>query len=234
MRGSWLAAGVHLFTALGAVCALLATFQLQAHNWPAMFGWLGVALIIDGVDGMMARAARVEERLPRFSGERLDLVVDYLTYVFVPVQAMIEAGFVIGISGRVLAALMLLSALYHFADTDSKAADHSFIGFPALWNLFAFYVFAFDPPLPVVSLACIACIVLTFVPMKWVHPFRVQHWRLATLGVLAAWSAAAIAAVFGGFPAAPLTQLVLALALAYGVGISLVSYGGKFGKERRP
>ena len=93
-----------------------------------------------------ARKAKVQLWLPRFSGDRLDLVIDYLTYVFVPALALLQAGFLQGAWGLVLAALILLSSLFHFSDTESKADDYSFVGFPAIWNLVAFYVFAFALP----------------------------------------------------------------------------------------
>ena len=140
------AACVHLFTALGAVCGLLAALAAFDGAWERMFAWLGLALVIDGIDGTFARMAHVEERLPRFSGERLDLVVDYVTYVFVPALALLRAGYLTGTGGLVIAALILLSSLYHFSDLASKGEDYSFIGFPAVWNIVAFYVFALSPP----------------------------------------------------------------------------------------
>src|SRR5262249_10494776 len=123
-----IAASVHLFTALGAVCGLMAALAAFDGAWERMFVWLGVALIIDGIDGTFARMANVEERLPRFSGERLDLVVDYVTYVFVPALALLRAGYLTGTSGIIVAALILLSSLYHFSDLASKGEDYSFIG----------------------------------------------------------------------------------------------------------
>ena len=103
---------MHVFTALGAVCGLLAALAAFEGAWERMFVWLGLALFIDGIDGSFARLVRVGERLPRFSGERLDLVVDYVTYVFVPALALVHAGFLEGSLGLVLAALILLSSLF--------------------------------------------------------------------------------------------------------------------------
>src|SRR5215470_14155118 len=131
----WAAALVHVFTALGAVCAFLATQAIVAGAWETAFAWLGVAAAVDGLDGTLARRVGVKHYLPRFSGDRLDLIIDYLTYVFVPTFALLQAGFLQGAWGFGLAALILLSSLFHFSDTESKAADHSFIGFPAVWNL---------------------------------------------------------------------------------------------------
>src|SRR5262245_8940169 len=162
----WAAALVHIFTALGAVCALLATLAVVSGAWEAAFAWLGLAMAIDGIDGTLARKAKVERWLPRFSGERLDLVVDYLTYVLVPALALVQAQFLPGTWGVMLASLILLSSLFHFCDMGSKAPDHSFVGFPAIWNVVAFYVFAFALPDAATAALILACVALTFVPLK--------------------------------------------------------------------
>lgn len=216
------AAGVHLFTALGAVCGLLAALAAFDGAWERMFGWLGLALFIDGIDGSFARMTRVEERLPRFSGERLDLVIDYVTYVFVPALALVRAGFLDGPIGLALAAAILLSSLFHFSDLASKGDDYSFVGFPAVWNLVAFYFFALATPPWLAWAVVTVCVVLTFIPMHWVHPFRVVRLRLVTLGVTLAWAIAAIAAVVHGFPGSLWSQLVLLGAAAYLVALTLV------------
>ena len=201
MRIAWPAALVHAFTALGVVCALMATRAVLAGAWEEMFAWLGVALLIDGIDGTLARLADVTVRLPRFSGERLDLVIDYVTYVFVPALALLQAGYLQGPAGVVLASLILMSSLFHFADTESKADDYSFVGFPAVWNIVAFYVFAFDMSVSVVTIVVSTCVVLTFVPMRWAHPLRTPALWLATLAAWSCCGAWPAHAVWSGFPA---------------------------------
>jgi phosphatidylcholine synthase len=218
------AAGVHIFTALGAVCGLFAALAVFDAAWERMFGWLGLALIIDGIDGTFARLAQVEERLPRFSGERLDLVVDYVTYVFVPAVALLRAGFFGDAAAPTLAAAILLSSLYHFSDLASKGDDYSFIGFPAVWNLVAFYLFAFSAPVWAACAVVVACVALTFVPMRWVHPLRVVRLRVVTLAITVAWAAAAIAAVASGFPASGWIKAVLGIAAAYVIALTLRRY----------
>jgi phosphatidylcholine synthase len=215
------AASVHLFTALGAVCGMLAALAAFDGAWERMFAWLGLALFIDGIDGSFARLTKVEERLPRFSGERLDLVIDYVTYVFVPALALVRAGFLPGTLGLVLAAAILLSSLFHFTDLASKGDDYSFIGFPAVWNLVAFYLFALAMPQWGTYAIVITCIVLTFVPMRWVHPLRVVRLRLLTLTVTLAWSVAAVATVWQGFPAQGLNLALLVGAAAYLIGLAM-------------
>jgi phosphatidylcholine synthase len=225
LPGVWAAALVHVFTALGVVCALLAMLAIRDGAWEAMFAWLAVALVIDGVDGTFARRLQVKTRLPRFSGERLDLIIDYLTYVVVPALALLQAGYLAGRGGVALAALVLLSSLFHFADTQSKADDHAFIGFPAIWNVIAFYVFAFHMPAWLVTLVVGVCIVLTFVPMKYPHPMRTPALRPATTLAVVLWAVAAALTLWRGFPAQPWVQAVLALTAAY--GIVVVAWRGR-------
>ena len=216
----WAAALVHVFTALGAVCALLATLAVLSGAWEVAFAWLGLAMAIDGIDGTLARKAKVERWLPRFSGDRLDIVIDYLTYVFVPTLALLQAGFLSGTWGLMLAGLILLSSLFHFCDTESKAPDYSFVGFPAIWNLVAFYVFAFALPRATTAALVLACVGLTFVPLKWVHPLRTVRLRPVTFAAAGLWALAAVWMLASGFPAGPWTGAILLLVAVYGVGLT--------------
>jgi phosphatidylcholine synthase len=223
MHVPWPAALVHLFTALGAVCALLATRAVLAGSWELAFAWLGLALIIDGVDGMLARMADVSSRLPRFSGDRLDLVIDYVTYVFVPTLALLQAGFLgSGWFGLLLASLILLSSLFHFSDTESKSEDHCFVGFPAIWNIVAFYPFALGMPVWATVLLVLVCVALTFVPMRWAHPLRTPLLWPITFALTGLWVLAAFVTIWSGFPAGPAAKAILLLAAVYGVGLALV------------
>jgi phosphatidylcholine synthase len=215
------AAAVHIFTACGIVCALLATQAALAASYEMAFFWLGVALFIDGIDGTFARRARVTERLPRFSGEQLDHVVDYVTYVFVPTLMLLQAGYIQGPSGLALASLICLSSLYHFSDTESKSHDNCFVGFPAIWNIVALYIFAIPMASWLVTLLILTCVGLTFVPMKWVHPVRVKRlWPVTALATVA-WSFAAGRAIYDGFPASGTARIVMLVVAAYGVALSL-------------
>ena len=212
---------VHLFTASGVVFALLAA-RAAIENMPhAAFGWLGLALFIDTADGPLARWTRTPQRLPRFSGERLDLVIDYLTYVFIPVLMLLQASFLSGPAGLAIACLIPLSALYHFADTRSKSLDNCFVGFPAVWNVVVLYIFAFQPAPTLVIVIVLVFVVLTFIPFKWVHPIRVVALRPLTLSLACLWAAAAGWTIYHGFPAEGWAKLVLGLTAIYGVVLSL-------------
>lgn len=216
-----LAALVHIFTAFGAVCALFGTQAIFDGDATRVFVWLAVALVVDAIDGTFARAVGVKQQLPRFSGDRLDLVIDYVTYVFVPVLALLHFKFLNGVSGQVLACGILLSSLFHFSDLDSKTKTNCFVGFPAIWNIFAFYVFALAPPMWVTELAVSVAIAATFIPMPWVHPLRVVQFRLVTLTVTALAAVAGLATLRQGFPATPLWQAVLIGVAVYYIALAL-------------
>lgn len=218
----WLAASVHLFTALGIVCALFSVHAILDREFETAFIWLGAAFIIDGIDGTFARAVDVKRRLPQFSGEKLDQVVDYVTYVFVPVLALQLGGYLPGRWGGVLASLILLSSLYHFSDEGNKSDDHCFVGFPAIWNIVAFYIFAFSFPGWAVSLVVLVCVGLTFVRMRWLHPMRVRALRPVNLAMSGLWALAAMWAVLAGFPPPAGVLAALGLVAVYGVGLSVL------------
>jgi len=222
MRRAWRAALVHAFTALGAVCALLATLAVFAGAWEQVFAWLGIALLIDGIDGTFARMVGVTEGLPRFSGERLDLVVDYLTYVFVPALALVQAGYLSGAVGLVAASLILLSSLFHFSDTESKTDDHCFVGFPAIWNVVALYVFAFQMSSWAAVVLVLACVAMTFVPLPWAHPLRTPRLWGLTFAITTLWCAAAFLTVWSGFPATPMGKSIFVAAAVYGLVLALL------------
>src|SRR5215218_9096745 len=138
--------GVHVFTAMGAGVALIAMLEAVREHWANMFGWLGVALIIDAIDGPLARKLDVVRLQPNWSGEVLDLVVDFVTYVFVPAYAITASGMLLPLAAPLLGIGIVTSSALYFADRRMKAADNHFRGFPALWNVAAFYLFLLHLP----------------------------------------------------------------------------------------
>jgi phosphatidylcholine synthase len=186
---------VHVFTACGGGCALLALSAAVNRQWPLMFVWLGIALCIDGIDGTFARRLLVAELLPRWSGDILDLVVDILNYVFVPAYALAASGLLPDFAAVPLGVLIVITGALYFADRLMKTSDYYFRGFPALWNVAAFYLFLFKPQPWAAAAAIVALAVLTFVPFHVVHPVRIAHLRGVTIVALAAWAVLAIVAV---------------------------------------
>jgi phosphatidylcholine synthase len=179
---------VHIFTACGGACALLALFAATAARWTEMFFWLGLALIIDGVDGTFARRLRVGELLPRWSGELLDFVVDFATYVFVPAYALAAGDVLPQAVGPTLGVIVAVSGALYFADRKMKTGDGYFRGFPVLWNIVAFYLFLLRPPPWLAAVAVIALSAATFAPLYFVHPLRASRWHRLNLIMLASWA----------------------------------------------
>jgi phosphatidylcholine synthase len=225
-RKTWPAAAVHVLTASGAVFGFFALVATARGAWEQAFLWLGVALIVDGLDGPLARYFDVKNTLPRISGEALDLVIDYLTYVIVPAFMIYRADLVPeGFAGLAASAIML-SSLFHFADNASKTADGFFVGFPALWNLFVLYAFVLAPA-PELVLAGVALFsVLTFVPLKWGHPVRARALRWMTFAVTLVWSVAAVIALLRGFPGDLATQAIFVFAAVYYLALTITRSTG--------
>lgn len=193
MRQKALAWSVHAFTATGAVLALLAVIAIDGHRWTEAMILLFAALVVDGIDGTLARAARTAELAGRVDGNVLDLVIDYLNYVFVPTLFLLESGLLQPPLALPLAALVQVSSLYVFARRDMKTDDGYFRGFPALWNIVALYLYATGLGGLAAALVVAALIVLTFAPVLVAHPFRVRDYG-ALLPVLAiAWAASTLA-----------------------------------------
>jgi phosphatidylcholine synthase len=190
---------VHVLTASGAVLAMLALLAAVEGAWGAMFLWLLLALAVDGVDGPLARRWEVGRWAGRIDGALLDLIVDYLTYVFIPVYALYASGAVGGWGGwLLLGGVPLLSALY-FADTRMKTSDASFEGFPGCWNMVALWAFAAAPPgWAILGVAAVLAPAM-FLPLRFVHPVRTRRWRGATLAACGGWGALALWAVASGF-----------------------------------
>ncbi|HUI96749.1 MAG TPA: phosphatidylcholine synthase [Xanthobacteraceae bacterium] len=186
---------IHVLTASGAALALLALDAAVGRHWAAMFMWLGIALLVDAADGPLARYFRIADTLPRWSGETLDLVVDFLTYVFVPAYAIAASGLLVSPFDLAAGVAITISGGLYFADRRMKTPDNYFRGFPALWNCIAFYLLLARPA-PWLAGGSIALLVgLTFLPFPFIHPMRVRRLRALNLVLLALWAVLAAMAL---------------------------------------
>jgi phosphatidylcholine synthase len=206
---------VHVFTATGAALALLALILATGGHWAGMFFCLGLALVVDGLDGPMARAFEVEKLLPRWSGNTLDLVVDFTTYVFVPAFAIAASGLLPQVLAIPAGIVVVITGALYFADRDMKTNDNYFRGFPAVWNLAAFYLYLLEPPEWAAAIAVVVLAGLSFVPIKFLHPLRVQRWRAINIGLLAAWAVLAFIAIVQDLSPGLYVTLPLSLIAVY-------------------
>lgn len=220
------AVAVHLYTASGAVLALLilvAAFQGEAVK--AL--WLMLAaLVIDSTDGLLARRFRVSEALPFFDGALLDNIVDYMTYVFAPMVLLWSGGYLLpGNAGVILAALPILASSYQFCRVDAKTEDHFFLGFPSYFNVLAFYAIVFEPRPAVLAAVIVACSILVFVPVRYVYPTRTVAFRKLSLTLTTLWLAGYAAILIEMPEPDPLILGFSILYLVYYFGLSLYLSG---------
>lgn len=182
------ALSVHLFTATGAVFAMLAMLAAIEANWALMFLWLVVAFGVDGIDGPLARKYDVKKYAPQFDGVLLDLIIDYLTYVFIPAFALFKSGLFEGWTGWFVIIVITFASAMYFCDTRMKTKDNSFAGFPGCWNMVAIVVFALEPNFWIILVLVSVLAVAMFLPLKFVHPVRTKRWRVVTLPTALAWT----------------------------------------------
>ncbi len=184
MATAWL---VHLYTASGALCAFLALNRIFYDRYRDAFFWLFLSVIVDATDGVLARRANVASRLPWFNGAKLDDIVDYLTYVFVPAFFVWHALLVPDRWSMVLVSAILFSSAYGFNRDNAKTDDHFFTGFPSYWNIVVFYLYlaGWAPEVNAAILLVLAALV--FVPVRCVHPSRTLVLRTPTLALGAVW-----------------------------------------------
>jgi phosphatidylcholine synthase len=212
---------VHVFTAAGAALALAALIYATRGQWAAMFFCLGIALVIDGVDGTIARRFKVADLLPRWSGDVLDLVVDFATYVFVPAYAIAAGGLLPVALALPAAVIIVVTGALYFADRDMKTSDNYFRGFPALWNAAAFYLFLLKPAPWLAAAIVVALAVLTFTPFKFLHPMRVARLRAVNVAAVVLWSALALIAVIRDLDPGPWVAGGLLVIGLYFLGVGL-------------
>ncbi len=193
---------VHAFTTFGIVAGFLALVAVLKNDPFTAFLWLGVALFVDGVDGSLARKARVSEYTPNFDGASLDLVIDYFTYVAVPALMiywfnMVPLDWIFsGTTWSLIAAVTVMAvSCYTFANVGMKSSDYYFVGFPALWNIVVLYFYLLGTGAITNFVTVFVLAILTFVPVKFVHPLRVTYWRKFTIPITVLWAAMTLSLV---------------------------------------
>ena len=180
---------VHLLTASGSFLAFLSLVAASEERWTAMFWWLGLALLVDGIDGPIARKLQVKEILPTWSGDTLDNIIDYVTYVLIPAFALYQRGFMGPGLSFLSAALIVVTSAVYYADTGMKTKENFFKGFPVVWNMIVFTLFVMEPGEWVSFGVVVIAAVTTFLPINFLHPVRVIRLRTVNLTIFLAWCA---------------------------------------------
>jgi phosphatidylcholine synthase len=218
----WAAWLVHIYTASGALCAFFGTLAVFSSRYRDAFLLMALATFLDATDGVLARAAAVKEVLPGFYGARLDDIVDYLTFVFLPALLLYQSGALPSGWGALVASCILLSSAYGFASGDAKTDDHFFTGFPSYWNIVALYLYAAKVPPAINAVILIGLAALVFVRIGYVYPTRTPTLRTLTLVLGSIWALLIIAVIYT-LPDVPGVLLAASLFFpAYYIALSLV------------
>jgi phosphatidylcholine synthase len=199
-KSDWLltacAWGVHLYTALGAAFGLLAIHYAEVGRFRASFLAMAATIVIDSSDGTLARAVRIRQRVPGVDGALLDNIVDYLTFVIVPMVFVMRAGMVpAGWAGLGIVSLVAIASAYQFSQTAAKTPDHYYTGFPSYWNIAVFYLYYARLTATVNAAALVALAVMVFVPIRYIYPSRTVTLRPLTIGYGIFWGAVTIAMI---------------------------------------
>jgi len=219
MTASAKALAVHLLTATGAVFAMLALLAAVDEKWSLMFLWLVIAFFVDGIDGPLARRYDVKKNAPEFDGVLLDLIIDYLTYVFIPAYALFKHPDLLpGWTGWIVIIVITFASAMYFADTRMKTKDYSFSGFPGCWNMVVLVLFALKPGFWIILALVVVLAIAMFIPIKFVHPVRTQRWRNITLPTALLWTGFAGWAAWVDFHPASWAHWGLVLSSVYLLG----------------
>jgi phosphatidylcholine synthase len=229
VRIPFTAAAVHAYTASGAVLAFIGIRAVFADDARLAFAMMLVATLIDSTDGILARAARVKEVLPSIDGSRIDDIVDYLTFVVLPMLLLDRFGFLPAGLGLLVVTIVLLSSVYGFSSADAKTPDHFFTGFPSYWNIVALYLFIFAVPPDAAAAILILLSALVFVRIGYIYPSRTPVLRGLTVTLACAWGVS-LAALICWLPSPPRWLGIASLAFpVYYIVLSFVLHA-----RRRP
>ena len=216
------ALSVHLLTATGAVFSMLAIIAAANSAWETMYLWLVVAFAVDGIDGPLARRYHVKTQAAQIDGVLLDLIIDYLTYVFIPAFALYQSGLLPGWTGWVGVLLIAFASSVYFADTRMKTEDNSFWGFPGCWNMVVLVFFAVEPHWTVMVGVILALTPTMFLPLKFIHPVRTERWRGLSLPLAGIWVALALFATLTNFNLPDWAEVALIVVSAYLLFVGMV------------
>lgn len=190
---------VHILTASGSFLAFLGVVAAANKNFSSMFWWLGLALLVDGIDGPIARKVKVKEVLPNWSGDTLDNIIDYVTYVLLPAFALYQSGMIGEPWSFVAAGMIVVSSAIYYADTGMKTDEYFFSGFPVVWNMIVFSLFVVNASAMTSMIVVGVSVILTFLPINFLHPVRVKRLRPLNLGIFFLWSALGMYALLKNF-----------------------------------
>ncbi|AHH08212.1 CDP-alcohol phosphatidyltransferase family protein [Borrelia anserina] len=177
---AWL---VHILTASGLIISLYSIISIINTDYSLLLKLTIFGLVIDGIDGTLARKLKIKEIIPTINGELLDNIVDYINYTFIPTLFFYYGNFIRDEYKSITCIGILLSSAYQFSRLDAKTSDDYFRGFPSLWNFLIILNIIFKMN-QITNLSIILlCIVFSFAPIKFIYPSKTKELRYITLPV---------------------------------------------------
>ena len=165
---------VHILTASGVICSYMCISNIFKKEIELCFFWLGIALIIDVIDGPLARKLDIKNKYPSINGLMLDTIVDYINWIFLPVLILFQFDLVYKNLEFILVPALLLIPALSYSTTITTNSDKSYSGMPAIWNLLAVFFFLAETNVMFNSLIMIIFLILKFLPINISHPFRTK------------------------------------------------------------
>ncbi len=207
--------GVHILTASGAFLAFLSIVAVAENDFRASFFWLGMALLVDGIDGPLARKLEVKKWWPHWSGDTLDNIIDYVTYVVIPAFILYQSGILGRYASFTAAAIIVITSAIYYADTRMKTEHYGFKGFPICWNMVVFTLYVVSPSATLSFIIVVGIAVLTFVPIIFIHPVRVKLLRPLNLASIGAWGVGGIIALYYNLDSPVWVDIIIVASAAY-------------------
>jgi phosphatidylcholine synthase len=215
---------VHCVTASGAICGMLGIIAVSDKQPREAVLWLAVAMVLDGVDGPAARAWKVCDHVPRIDGYTLDLIVDFVTCIVIPVIFLHQFDMLPNGASLYIGAFVLFMSALWMSRTDQMTPDHWFNGFPCEWNMIVptLYLLRANPWLT--TAACVTLALTQLTNWKFVHPMQVRRFRPLTVSVTVLWLATVLLTTYetpNHKPASALGTVLLIACPLYIVGIGV-------------
>jgi len=182
-----LAWSVHLFTCSGLIAGFLALICVFKNDETSAFLFLGLALLIDAVDGTLARKFKVTVFVKNIDGKMLDSVIDFFNYIIIPSVMIYWFKFVPSPFEIIIPSIILIVSAISYSNNNLMTSDNFYKGFPCIWNILLFYLYLFDLSQVYNLFLISACILLKFIPMKFIHPLRVNKYRRYSAVFMVLW-----------------------------------------------
>ena len=182
-----LAWSVHLLTCSGLIAGFLALICVFKNDETSAFLFLGLALLIDAVDGTLARKFKVSIFVKNIDGKMLDSVIDFFNYIIIPSVMIYWFKLVPSPFEIIIPSIILIVSAISYSNNNLMTSDNFYKGFPCIWNILLFYLYLFDLSQVYNLFLISACILLKFIPMKFIHPLRVNKYRRYSAVFMVLW-----------------------------------------------